>query len=206
MDLREAMSQIAEIRQQMARTEVFRGYRSVPVAFSGVLAWAAAIAQSVWIPDPIAGPHVVPDALGRRGGDRDRRRRRLEMALRARHAVAWAREHTWLAVEQFLPCVVAGGLDDPGPRPIARAGRSGCSRGSGRSSSAWGSSPRGGSCPGRRSCVAFYYLVAGPRLPGPGPGRVRRSPPGRWASPSAAASSSRPLCSTGPWNGTMAIE
>ena len=42
MELREALSQISEIRQQMARSEVFRGLRSVPVAFSGLLAWAAA--------------------------------------------------------------------------------------------------------------------------------------------------------------------
>ena len=37
MELRDALAQIAEIRQHMARTEVFRGYRALPVAFSGVL-------------------------------------------------------------------------------------------------------------------------------------------------------------------------
>ena len=37
MELREALSQISEIRQQMARSEVFRGYRSITVGFSGVL-------------------------------------------------------------------------------------------------------------------------------------------------------------------------
>ena len=42
MELREALTQIAEIRQQMARTEVFRGYRAMPVAFGGVVALAAA--------------------------------------------------------------------------------------------------------------------------------------------------------------------
>jgi hypothetical protein len=52
MELHEALSQISEIRQQMARTEVFRGYRALPVAFSGVLALAAALGQSVWIRDP----------------------------------------------------------------------------------------------------------------------------------------------------------
>jgi hypothetical protein len=109
MDLREAMSQIAEIRQQMARTELFRGYRSVPVAFSGVLAGVAAIAQGVWIPEPMRD---VPSylmlwvgvaAIGLSAAA-------VEMALRARHDPRWAREHTWLAVEQFLPCVLAGGL------------------------------------------------------------------------------------------------
>ena len=38
MELREALTQITEIRLQMARTEVFRGYRAVPAAFSGAVA------------------------------------------------------------------------------------------------------------------------------------------------------------------------
>lgn len=54
MELQEALAQIAEIRQQMARAEVFRGYRAAPVAFSGLLAFGAAVYQSVRIADPIA--------------------------------------------------------------------------------------------------------------------------------------------------------
>ena len=42
MELREALTQITEIRLQMARTEVFRGYRAMPVAFSGAVAVVAA--------------------------------------------------------------------------------------------------------------------------------------------------------------------
>src|SRR5436305_12699283 len=52
MELRDALTQISEIRRQMARTEVFRGYRAVPVAFSGLLALAAAALQAAWIADP----------------------------------------------------------------------------------------------------------------------------------------------------------
>ncbi len=111
MELNEALAQIAEIRQQMARTEVFRGYRAVPVAFSGVLAIGAAFYQAVSIPDPIehlsaylalwvgtAAISAVAAGLG--------------MVWRARHAPAasWSREITRLAIEQFAPCVVAGGL------------------------------------------------------------------------------------------------
>jgi hypothetical protein len=109
MELREALSQIAEIRQQMARTEVFRGFRSVPVAFSGVLAWAAAIAQVIWIPEPLRDLTsyltlwIGAAAIGISAAA-------LELTLRARHSTRWAREHTWLVVEQFFPCVVAGGL------------------------------------------------------------------------------------------------
>jgi hypothetical protein len=110
MELREALTQISEIRQQMARTEVFRGYRAMPVAFSGLLALAAGGFQAVWIREPAAqmtsyltlwvGAAVV-SALA--AGS--------EMAHRYRHSSsAWGREITWLAVEQFLPCLVAGGL------------------------------------------------------------------------------------------------
>jgi hypothetical protein len=109
MELREALSQIAEIRQQMARTEVFRGYRSLPVAFSGILACVAAIVQALWIPEPTRNVSLYltlwigSAAVGIAAAG-------LEMTLRARHASRWSREQTWQAVEQFLPCVVAGGL------------------------------------------------------------------------------------------------
>ena len=45
MELREALTQITEIRLQLARTEVFRGYRAMPVAFSGGVALLAAVIQ-----------------------------------------------------------------------------------------------------------------------------------------------------------------
>ncbi len=93
----------------MARTELFRGLRSVPVAFSGVLAWASAIAQAWWIPDPLREvPAYLALWIGAAGVGLTAAA--LEMALRARHDARWAREHTRLAIEQFLPCVVAGGL------------------------------------------------------------------------------------------------
>ena len=109
MEWREALTQIAEIRRQMARTEVFRGFRSVPVAFSGAVAWAVAIAQAAWLPDAnrdlpgyltlwIGAALVGIGAAG------------IEMAFRARRSPAWSREITWLAVEQFLPSLVAGAL------------------------------------------------------------------------------------------------
>ena len=45
MDVSRALSQIAEIHQQMAKGEVYRGYRSVPVAASGLIGIAAAALQ-----------------------------------------------------------------------------------------------------------------------------------------------------------------
>ena len=40
MELREALNQIAVIRQRLAASELFRGYRALPVGASGLLALA----------------------------------------------------------------------------------------------------------------------------------------------------------------------
>jgi hypothetical protein len=109
MELRDALTQIAEIRQQMARAEVFRGYRSAPVAFSGVLAFAAAGVQSAWVPEPARqiGAYLglwigaaTLSAVAAGSG----------MVLAGSAAPGWRRRITWLAVEQFVPCLIAGGL------------------------------------------------------------------------------------------------
>ena len=110
MQLDDALTQIAEIRQQMARSEVFRGYRAFTVAMSGLLGVTAAAVQSRWVTSP-------EDHLGRYlalwvsvaalsvlvAG--------MELSWRARHAgPGLARQLTVLAVEQFLPCVVVGAV------------------------------------------------------------------------------------------------
>jgi hypothetical protein len=110
MELREALTQITEIRLQLARTEVFRGYRAMPVAFSGVVALVAGLVQAATIADPV--PHVgaylslwigVAVISGAAAG--------LEMMVRARNASSsMTREMTWLALEQFCPSLVAGAL------------------------------------------------------------------------------------------------
>ncbi|MDX2037208.1 MAG: hypothetical protein SFX72_11200 [Isosphaeraceae bacterium] len=110
MELREALEQVAEIRRQMAQTEVFRGYRAVPVAFSGVLAWAAAISQPFVVRDPVhdSGPYLrlwIGAALVSAvvAG--------VEMVARGRLVKSpLSRGITWLAVEQFLPSLMAGGV------------------------------------------------------------------------------------------------
>jgi hypothetical protein len=110
MELRDALTQITEIRLHLARTEVFRGYRAMPVAFSGGVALLAALIQGVTISEPAGqigsylslwiGAAVVS---GLAAG--------LEMMIRARNAATpVTRELTWLAIEQFCPCLVAGAL------------------------------------------------------------------------------------------------
>lgn len=110
MELREALAQISEIRQQMARTAVFRGYRAVPVALSGLLALGVAAIQQAWLDEPaqqftaylclwIGAALVSLLATG------------VGMIVRSRLlSSAYARETTLLAVGQFVPCLVTGAL------------------------------------------------------------------------------------------------
>lgn len=110
MELRDALTQISEIRQQMARTEVFRGYRALPVAFSGVLAFLAAIFQLTSLRD---AEQQLPAYLGLWTGAAvlSAFAAGLEMIIRARASMSkLRREVTQLAVEQFLPCLAAGAL------------------------------------------------------------------------------------------------
>jgi hypothetical protein len=110
MELREALSQITEIREQMARTETFRGYRSGTVGFSGLLGITGAAVQAAWIPEPLEnirvylvlwiGIGVIGAAVWG-----------AEMLLRCRRAtLSLTRQTTLLAVEQFVPSLVAGGV------------------------------------------------------------------------------------------------
>ena len=56
MDVSRALSQIAEIHQQIAKGELYRGYRPLPVAASGLIGIVAATLQPRDLPgrDPVA--------------------------------------------------------------------------------------------------------------------------------------------------------
>jgi len=110
MDLHEALTQISEIRQQVARTETFRGYRAAPVAFSGAVAWIAAYLQYTSMPSPASDLRSylvlwVGAAL-------------LSMVVTGtymfvhcwRSQLTLTRSNTALALGQFVPSVIAGGL------------------------------------------------------------------------------------------------
>lgn len=110
MELDEALSQISAIREHVARAETFRGYRSAVVGFSSLACLMAAMAQSLWIPDPEKSPGhwltlwVATAALCLATVG-------VEMIWRHRRGAALHEARlTKLAAEQFLPCVLAGGL------------------------------------------------------------------------------------------------
>jgi hypothetical protein len=110
MELREALTQISEIRQRVAQTEVFRGYRAVPVAFSGLLALCTAAVQALFLPEP-AGNTPAYLALWVGAALVSLLATGLEIAMHHRHArSSIARQLTWLALRQFAPCLAAGGL------------------------------------------------------------------------------------------------
>jgi len=110
MELREALSQITEIRQQVARSETFRGYRALPVALSGLLALAGGVVQTLCIPEPTRDlPAYFTLWLGlatvsliATGWELVARWRRCGSLLE--------REKIVVALTQFLPCLVAGTL------------------------------------------------------------------------------------------------
>ena len=109
--LSDALAQIADIRRQMARTEVFRGYKSLTVGFSGLLGLVAAAMQRTCVPDPASdvasylllwvGVAVVSVALI--VGE-------LVWRVRTTTVRGALREQSGLAAEQFLPCLVVGAL------------------------------------------------------------------------------------------------
>lgn len=110
MELRDAIDQITTIRTQLAATERLRSLRAVPVALSGLMAIAAAIAQTCWIADPAAEPDrylllwlgtALLSGLAA-GAEVARRAQRSDSAL----GIANAR----LAAIQFLPSLCVGAV------------------------------------------------------------------------------------------------
>src|SRR4051812_18594270 len=110
MHLQEALAQISEIRQQMAQSQVFRGYRAATTAFTAVVAVLAAVAQAWWVPIPFldADHYLILWAAAALLG--------LcvvgvEMSVRSyRSDSSLQKQITLLAVDQFVPCIVAGAL------------------------------------------------------------------------------------------------
>ena len=107
MQLNDALHQIALIRRQMARGEVFRGYRAATAMVTAGIAVAGAVVQSFLLSDSIAaslslwvGAAVLSLLIVG-----------IEMRLRApRFASSLHQELAASAVELLIPCLVAGSL------------------------------------------------------------------------------------------------
>ena len=108
MEYAKALDQISEIHQHLARTEVYRGYRSLPVALSGVVGVVAAALQApaLGAADPIGfvlfwtATAVVAALVGS-----------SEIAFNYLFREdAFGRRRTRMVVAQFAPSVAAGAV------------------------------------------------------------------------------------------------
>jgi hypothetical protein len=107
MELPRALAQIAEIHDQVTKTDVYRGYRSVPVAASGLIGIAAALVQAPrLVADPVGFVvywMVVAACAGFVGVS--------EIAYNyVVHDEARARRRTRLVVGQLLPSLLGGAI------------------------------------------------------------------------------------------------
>jgi len=109
-DLSNALDQISEIRRQMVRGQVFRGYRAQTTAATGILALVAAAVQPLIVPKPWLN---LPGYLGLWGGLAVLSVAMFSVALflRCRRlASPLQNERTFEAIERFVPSLVAGGI------------------------------------------------------------------------------------------------
>lgn len=109
-DLHKALGDISNIRRQMARTTEFRGYGPATLAATAVCAGFAAVAQALWVPDPVN--HINSYlAIWISTAALSATLIAVQTVTRA-HRIhsGMADEMIHMAVEQFLPSVGAGAL------------------------------------------------------------------------------------------------
>src|ERR1700759_559184 len=107
-ELHKALGDIGSIRRQMANTTEFRGYGPTTLAATGAFAILAAVAQTLWLPDPVKhisvylGIWIVTAVFSATltGFQMYTRTRRIHSGL--------SNEMLRMAVEQFLPSAGAG--------------------------------------------------------------------------------------------------
>ena len=109
-DLNKALGDISSIRRQVARTTEFRGYGPATLAATGVIAFLAAAAQTLWLPDP-AGHILLYLAIWVTTAIVSATLIGVQTVTRAQRIHSgMADEMIHMAVEQFLPSVGAGAL------------------------------------------------------------------------------------------------
>lgn len=109
-DLHKALGDISSLRKQVARSTEFRGYGPLTLAATSGMALAAAAGQAVWMPHPSGhilsylaiwiGTAVAATSLI--ASQTVTRTKRIHSGL--------ADEMLRMAIEQFLPSVLAGAL------------------------------------------------------------------------------------------------
>jgi len=108
MDLSRALADIAAIREQMAKGEIYRGYRPLPIAASGLIGFAAAWLEAPGLgrSDPVGFVlywSAIAALAGFVGGSEI-------IHNYVVHDDVAARRQTRRVVGQFLPSVLAGAI------------------------------------------------------------------------------------------------
>ena len=106
MDIHKALDQISEIHGHLVKTDVYRGYRAVPVALSGVLALAAAAVQTRIIGNGAPRSFVLYWAVVALLGCATAAGGIIYSYVHQESQLA--RRRTRITVGQLIPCVVAG--------------------------------------------------------------------------------------------------
>jgi hypothetical protein len=107
MDVPRALEQIAEIHDQLARASVYRGYRSVPIALSGLIGLAAAWLQPQSVNADPVGFVIYWLAIGGCAAFVGASEIAYNYVV---HDEARARRSTRLVVGQFLPSLLGGAI------------------------------------------------------------------------------------------------
>lgn len=108
MELNEALSRISEIRQHMAHTSTFRGYRAATTAFSGGIGLLAVCLQNWLLPHPMQqiGGYLT---LWISAAFLNVLAFTIELAIRYRRSSSpLERETTLLAADLFAPSLITG--------------------------------------------------------------------------------------------------
>lgn len=110
MNLDDALDQISSIRSQMAATRVFRGYRCTTTLFSSAVAIVTAILQHLIIPDASKNVGAYLQLWFSAGGI-------CFVVVAAGMVIRYRQSDSPLdralavtAMQQFLPCLIIGGL------------------------------------------------------------------------------------------------
>jgi hypothetical protein len=110
LPLQDAVSQIEEIQRRLAHAETFRGYRSATIAATALCAVVGAALQWLWRIEPME-QHIAYVTLWGSIA--------TACLLLSTGQIVWnawasgsplATRQTWLALKQFLPCPIAGGV------------------------------------------------------------------------------------------------
>lgn len=107
MELDEAIERIAVIHRHIVRGQIFHGYRAMPTALSGVMAFIACAVHGIWLQDDVLGAMILWSCAAAISVGIVA----LEMILRVKRSnSSLERDMTIGAAEQFIPTLAAGAL------------------------------------------------------------------------------------------------